>query len=183
MGGGLNARQPRGKEGAGKELTERGDGEGSEGSTMGGKTKQGGEKSVHARMERSGKDRRDKDWGGKDQLRSADGIGEDKGTVAEVEAQGKGRKDEHEMVPRGDIPERYYKAGERGEKGIEGARFVIVELPEPEGASEVSGAAKRGRGLRGPKVPVSNIPLPSRSRWDAPLEKQRIPLEYRGMLR
>jgi len=183
MGGGLNARQPRGKEGAGKEFTERGDGEGSEDSTMGGKTKQGGEESVHARMERSGKDRRDRDWGGKDQLRSADGIGGDKGAVAKVEAQGKGRKDGHEMVPRGDIPERYYKAGERGEKGIEGARFVIVELPEAEGASEVSGAAKRGRGLRGPKVPVSNIPLPSRSRWDAPLEKQRIPLEYRGMLR
>ncbi len=183
MGGGLNARQPRDKEGAGKELTERGGGEGSEDSTMGGKTKQGGEKSGQARMEKSGKDRRDRDRGGKDQLRGADRIGGDKGAVSKVEAQGKGRKDGHERVPRGKIPERYYKAGERGAKGIEGARFVIVELPEAEGTSGNSGAAKRGKGLRGPKVPVSNIPLPPRSRRDAPLEKQRIPLEYRGMLR
>ncbi len=181
MGGGLTARQPRGKEGAGKELIERGDGGGSEDSTMGGKTKQGGENSVQARMEKSGKDRRDIDRGGKD--RSADEIGEDKGAVSKEEAQGKGRKDGHEMVAHGEMPERYYKAGERGEKGIEGARFVIVELPEAEGLSEVSGAVKRGRGLRGPKVTVSNIPLPPRSRRDAPLEKQRIPLEYRGMLR
>jgi len=138
---------------------------------------------VQARMEKSGRDRRDRDRGGKDQLRSADRIGGDKGPVSKVEAQGKGRKDGHEMVPHGKMPERYYKAGERAEKGIEGARFVIVELPEAEGTSEVSGAAKRGKGLRGPKVPVSNVPLPPRSRRDAPLEKQRIPLEYRGMLR
>ncbi|MFB3108851.1 MAG: hypothetical protein ACE1ZE_05710, partial [Candidatus Binatia bacterium] len=72
MGGGLNARQPRGKEGAGKELTERGDGKGSGDPTMGGRTRQGGENSVQARMEKSGKDRRDRDRGGKDQLRSAD---------------------------------------------------------------------------------------------------------------
>jgi len=183
MGGGLNARQPRGKEGAGKELTERGDGEGSGDPTVGGRTRQGGENSVQARMEKSGKDRRDRDRDGKDQPRSADGIGGDKGAVSKVEAQRKERKDGHEMVPRGEIPERYYKAGERGEKGIQGARFVIVELPETEGASEVSGAATRGRGLRGSKVPVSNIPLLARSRRDAPLEKQRIPLEYRGMLR
>lgn len=183
MGGGLNARQPRSKEGAGKELTERGGGGGSEDSTMGGKTKPGSENSVQARMEKSGKDRRDRDRGGKDQLRSADGIGGDKGAVSKAEAQGKGRKDGDEMVPRGEMPERYYKAGERAEKGIEGARFVIVELPEAEGTSEVSRAAKRGKGLRGPKVPVSNLPLPPRSRRDAPLEKQRIPLEYRGMLR
>jgi len=183
MGVGLNARQPRGKEGAGKELTERGDGEGSEDSTVGGKTKQESENSVQARMEKSGKDRRDRDRGGKDQPRSADRIGGDKGAVSKVEAQGTGRKAGHERVPRGKIPERYYQAGERGEKGIEGAHFVIVELPEADGASGISGAAKRGRGQRGPKVPVSNLPLPPRSRRDAPLEKQRIPLEYRGMLR
>ncbi len=138
---------------------------------------------MQARMEKSGRDRRDRDRGGKDQLRSADRIGGDKGPVSKVEAQGKGRKDGHERVPRGKIPERYYQAGERGEKGIEGARFVIVELPEVDGASGVSGATKRGRGLRGPKVTVSNLPLPPRLRRAAPLEKQRIPLEYRGMLR
>jgi hypothetical protein len=183
MGGGLDARQPGGEEGKGKELTERGDGESGRDSSVGGTTKQGGENSVQARMKKSGEDRGEGDGGGKDQGSSAGGIGGDKGAVSKVEAPGKGRKDGHKMVPRGKVPERYYKAGEKGEKGIEGARFVIVELPEAEGASEVSGAAKRGKGLRGPKVPVSNIPLPSRSRWDGPVEKQRIPLEYRGMLR
>jgi len=183
MGGGLDARQPGGEEGEGKELTERGDGEGSRDSSVGGTTKQRGENSVQARMKKSGEDRGEGDGGGKDQGSSAGGIGGDKGAVSKVEAPDKGRKDGHKMVPRGKVPERYYKAGEKGEKGIEGARFVIVELPEAEGASEVSGAAKRGKGLRRPKVPVSNIPLPSRSRRDGPVEKQRIPLEYRGMLR
>jgi len=183
IGGGLNARQPGSKESQGKELTEQGEGEGSGDSTVGGKTRQGGENSVQARMEKGGRDRGDKDRGGKDNLRRADGIGGDTGAVPKAEAQGKGRKGKHEKIPRGDIPDRFYKAGETGENRVEGARFVIVELPETEEPTAVSGATERGRGLRGPKVAVSNIPLPARSKPEAPREEQRIPLEYRGILR
>jgi len=183
MGGGLDAKRPSGEEGEGKELAKRGDSEGSGDSTIEGKTKMGGKDSVQASMDKDGKGRGDRDPGGKDQRRRADGIGGDTGAVSKVEADGKERKGGQEKVTRGEHPERYYKADERGEKRVEGARFVIVELPEGEEASEVMGAAKRGKGLPGPKVPVSNIPLPSRSRRDGPVEKQGIPLEYRGMLR
>ncbi len=74
----------------------------------------------------------------------------------------------------GEIPQRYCKADERGEKGIEGARYIIVELPDTEGASEVSVTSKSRKELRGSKVPVSNVPLPPRSGRDAPLGKQRF---------
>jgi len=43
--------------------------------------------------------------------------------------------------------------------------------------------AKTSKGNRvGPKLPVSNVPLPAHVA-DAPTEKQQVPLEYREIIR
>ena len=166
-----------------KEFTEQGGGGGNGDPTLGGRTKERGESQVQVTTERNGRKQGDRDGRGKHQSSSADGMGGEKGAQSKAEKNGEKSNDGQGKISGGQLPERYYKADERGEKRIEGARYVIVELPDAEGASEVSVTSKSRRELRGPRVPVSNIPLPPRSRRDAPLEKQRIPLEYRGILR
>ncbi len=181
--GDLDAQQAGNRMNERKKLTVRGGGGSNGDPTLGGRTKERGESQVQVTTERNGRKQGDRDGHGKDQPRSADGTGSEKEALSKAEKEGERSKDGQGKIPGGKLPQRYYKADERGEKGIEGARYVIVELPEAEGASEVSVTSKSRRELHGPKVPVSNLPLPSRSRRDAPLEKQRIPLEYRGMLR
>jgi len=88
-----------------------------------------------------------------------------------------------EEIPRGKAAERFLKPGEEGEKGIKGARFVTVQLPEEEIASETGqGGSGKRRELR-PKTPVGNVPLRRPDAPDASPEKQPLPLEYRGLLR
>lgn len=94
----------------------------------------------------------------------------------------KGGKSKFEEIPQGAPPERFFQPGEQGEKGVKGARFVTVQLPEAETQSD-SVAGGSGKGSRAPsRVPVSNVPLPPHIP-DAPSEKQPVPLEYRQLIR
>jgi hypothetical protein len=98
---------------------------------------------------------------------------------------GAGRNQASEEPPQGAPPEdRLYKAGE-GKEGIKGARYVTVQLPE-EVAAETKGESmvtKESKGARvSAKIPVSNVPLPAHVP-NAPMEKQQLPIEYRGMIR
>jgi len=113
---------------------------------------------------------------GKDSAGKTQGGGDDKG----------GRGKTSEEIPQGTPPaDRFHQAGEQGRKGIKGARYVTVQLPE-EVAAETKGEKggnKDAKGNRvGSKVPVSNVPLPAHVP-DAPTETQHMPLEYRGIIR
>ena len=115
---------------------------------------------------------------GKDRDKSREGRGTEK-----EETDNKGSKNMGEEIPRGKAAERFLKPGEEGEKGIKGARFVTVQLPEEEIASETGqGGSGKRRELR-PKTPVGNVPLRRPDAPDASPEKQPLPLEYRGLLR
>ena len=118
----------------------------------------------------------EKDGSGKEKSNEVKGMGKE-------EAGGKGSKHMEEEIPRGKAAERFLRPGEQGEKGIKGARFVTVELPEEEaGGSTGEGGSGKRRGFR-PKVPISNAPLRQPDSPDAAPEKQPLPLEYRGLIR
>jgi hypothetical protein len=88
-----------------------------------------------------------------------------------------------EEPPRDAPPaERFYKPGEEG-KGVKGAGYVTVQLPE-ELAVESKGEGTIGKPTKDiyPKSPMSNAPLPAHVPG-APAEKQPLPLEYRGIIR
>ncbi|HEX6173873.1 MAG TPA: hypothetical protein VF089_07645, partial [Candidatus Binatia bacterium] len=96
---------------------------------------------------------------------------------------GKNRSDE---IPKDGPPaERYRQPGEQGPDGIKGAKYVTVQLPE-EIAADSSGmttSSKDGKVSKNrPKLPVSNVPMPAHVP-EAPAEKQRMPLEYRDLIR
>jgi hypothetical protein len=112
----------------------------------------------------------------KDKSREAKGAGKE-------ESGGKGSRNPGEEIPTGEAAERFLKPGEEGEKGIKGARFVTVQLPEQETASEGGESAPgRGRQIR-PRTSVSNVPLRRPDNPEASAEKQPLPLEYRGVIR
>lgn len=104
------------------------------------------------------------------------------GQAAIQEKGGKGRSEE---IPKDGAPaERYQQSGEQGKEGIKGAQYVTVQLPEEIAAnSSAGGASKAGNENRNrPTLPVSNVPLPAHVP-EAPAEKQRMPLEYRNLIR
>ena len=95
---------------------------------------------------------------------------------------GRSRSEEN---PQAAPPERFYKEGEQGKEGVKGARYVTVQLPEElaadsKGEGTPSKPSKEPRAY--PKIPVSNAPLPAHVP-EAPMEKQQLPLEYRGIIR
>ena len=96
---------------------------------------------------------------------------------------GKNRSDE---IPQNGAPaERYYKPGEQDREGIKDAKYVTVQLPEEVAASGngVTTSSKDGKEIRNrQRLPVSNVPLPAHNP-EAPAEKQRMPLEYRDLIR
>jgi len=101
-------------------------------------------------------------------------------------SEGRSGKNRSEEMPKGGPPaERYRQPGEQGPDGIKGAKYVTVQLPE-EIAADSSGmttSSKDGTENRNrPKLPVSNVPLPAHVP-EAPAEKQRMPLEYRDLIR
>lgn len=115
--------------------------------------------------------------GGKERDKSR----EAKGTGKE-ESGGKGSKEREQEIPKEKGAERFLKPGEEGKKGIKGARFVTVELPEAESGSETGQGGPGKRGKVRPKTPVSNVPLRERDLPQATAEKQPLPLEYRGLI-
>jgi hypothetical protein len=98
------------------------------------------------------------------------------------ETEGKGGTTREGEVPSGPTPERFQQPGEQGEKGLRGAGYVTVELPEVETTVSKSG---RGETKKMPRAnaPVSNVPLPPASGPESAREKQQLPLEYRGLIR
>ena len=120
-------------------------------------------------------DKRDKNQG-------KEAAGKTEGGSAESGGKSKASED----IPRGAPPaERFNPGGQEGKEGIKGAGYVTVQLPEEIAADSKgqSTGTREGRDRKiAPKVPVSNIPLPARVP-DAPMEKQQMPLEYRGMIR
>jgi hypothetical protein len=96
-----------------------------------------------------------------------------------------GNKRSDEMPTDGPPAERYRQPGEQGPNGIKGAKYVTVQLPEEIAAasSGVTTSSKDGKESKNrPKLPVSNVPLPAHVP-EAPAEKQRMPLEYRDLIR
>ncbi|MFQ5850208.1 MAG: hypothetical protein ACE5JU_06415 [Candidatus Binatia bacterium] len=179
-GGGLRTSLPNEREDRGKELSigEEGEGRGELAAWVIRKLR--GE-SAHDQTKGAGREKGASELGGRGGLRDKE-KGRDKEGMAQWEGEGRGGKSE-KKVPRGKVPERFLQPGEAGEKGIKGARFVIVELPEGVAPSSPSGIAEGSKRPFRPKVPVGNIPLPRSTGPDAPPEKQHVPLEYRGLIR
>jgi hypothetical protein len=103
--------------------------------------------------------------------------------AARKEMEGKGKANSTEP-PSGQPPqERFYKPGEGGERGLKGARYVTVELPEVESPGAGTGEGERKTKTAKSKIPVSNVPLSPATTPDLPREKQSLPLEYEGLIR
>ena len=81
----------------------------------------------------------------------------------------------------GPTPQNFLRPGEAGD-GLKDARFVVVEIPEPEGGP-ATGSGEGKRKSAGAGSPVGNLPLTEPERPEAAAEKQMLPLEYRGLLR
>ena len=151
-----------------------------------GQTLQGGPKEQSKETNPQG--RRD---GQNDQTQS-DKSDKDRGTelTGKTKTQGgsqeKPGRSRSEKLPQGTPPaERFYRPGEQRHEGVQGARYVTVQLPEDLVAdSQGEGTlTKQSKGVRAyPKAPLSNVPLPAHVP-DAPTEKQQMPLEYRGIIR
>ena len=101
-------------------------------------------------------------------------------------SEGKSGKNRSDETPQDGPPaERYYKPGEQDREGIKGAKYVTVQLPEEIAAdgNGVTISSKDGKEIRNrQRVPISNVPLPAHVP-EAPAEKQRMPLEYRDLIR
>ncbi len=196
-GGGVNSNLPQENQGEGKKQSQDGGGDGQgdrtaqltkemrQGkSTQGDPKKQDQEKAPQNRGEGKGNEpdpnlldankpggKKDDRTGGKAQGGSAEKVG---------------RSKRSEEIPQGAPPaERYFQPGEQGREGLKGARYVTVQLPEEVAADskgEISGTKESKERKSRPKVPVSNVPLPSHIP-DAPTEKQPMPLEYRDIIR
>ena len=185
--------QEKGEGGGGisTNLEQKGAGEGKESKGSGGQGQ--GEQTVMSQQERQdGKPMKPTKGEEKGPSQGGKGQGEsqkqDPNTKAENEGaqrgetEGKGGTTREGEVPSGPTPERFQQAGEQGEKGIRGAGYVTVELPESEITSSKSG---RGETKKAPRVnvPVSNLPLPPAPGPEGAREKQQVPLEYRGLIR
>jgi hypothetical protein len=69
-------------------------------------------------------------------------------------------------------------------QALKNSRFVTVQLPEEQTASETGDATGDGkRRSLGSRPPVGNLPLARPDQPNAAAEKQMLPLEYRGMIR
>jgi hypothetical protein len=101
-------------------------------------------------------------------------------------SEGKSGKNRSDEIPQDGAPaERYYKPGEQDREGIKGAKYVTVQLPEEIAANGngVTTSSKDGKETRNrQRLPISNVPLPAHIP-EAPAEKQRMPLEYRDLIR
>jgi hypothetical protein len=189
-GGGIQSNLPQEGQGEAKPGSGSGDSKGEvtaqssqdiqEGKTAAGNPKeQGKEKNQQKAGEGKG-DRPDPSKADRD--RTQDLSGKSQGEREDKLGKNKGSED----IPLGAPPaERFNRPGEQGNEGIKGARYVTVQLPEEVSADSkgaTSGTKDSKNNRVGPKLPVSNVPLPAHLP-DAPTEKQQVPLEYRGIIR
>ncbi|MGH7765836.1 MAG: hypothetical protein ACREQP_00135 [Candidatus Binatia bacterium] len=80
-------------------------------------------------------------------------------------------------------PQPSLRPGDRGQ-ALKNSRFVTVQLPEEQAASTTAGGTSDGkRAASGSRPPVGNLPLARPEQPNAAMEKQMLPLEYRGMIR
>jgi hypothetical protein len=175
---------------------EPGKGQQSQGNDGANKGERSAEQRSNLQKENSG--RTDLKEKSKEKSSQADGTGRgeqpdsnksDNGASAELSAKTRAGSPEKlgrsrsEEPPRDAPPaERFYKPGEEG-KGVKGAGYVTVQLPE-ELAAESKGEGTIGKPTKEtyPKPPMSNAPLPAQVPGAA-AEKQPLPLEYRGIIR
>ena len=86
---------------------------------------------------------------------------------------------------KGETSERLLRPGEQAGPGVKEARFVIVQLPEEETEGS-SGGGSSGAKRKKPSLarpPVDNLPLRGPDSAAASPEQQKMPLEYRGLIR
>jgi hypothetical protein len=183
-GGGLTTNRSGEREGEGKEKMAAGEGGEGEGklAVVGSKEPKGG-KPAQGEMQKTDQARGKNDSGTGDRLRKEDAKGKGKEGKAEGKKEEKSGTSKSQDIPRGKAPERFLKPGEQGERGIKGARFVVVEIPEVATPSSATGKAGSKKGRLSPKIPISNVPLPPSAGPEVPGEKQMIPFEYRGLIR
>lgn len=186
--------QERGAGGLKDDLSGAGKGSGKESGQASGEKGQGDLSGLEMKEQKGGEpERGEKQAAGKKLADKSQGEGERAGKEREKsgeekglgkeEVGGKGSKKMGEEIPRGKAAERFLRPGEQGEKGIKGARFVTVELPESEAQSSGGEGGSGKRGEIRPKVPIGNVPLQRPDSPDASPEKQPMPLEYRGLIR
>jgi hypothetical protein len=115
----------------------------------------------------------------------AEPRGKDQGGASKADqtagAETKLTKGKSEQNPTGGVSERFLRPGEHAGPGAKDARFVIVQLPEDEIEGGSTGARKKKNALARP--PVGNLPLRRPDSPEASPEQQRMPLEYRGLIK
>jgi hypothetical protein len=136
-------------------------------------------------QEKKSTDQKEQKAGQSDSSRPEKTTDESAGKMKES-SEGRSGKNSSDEIPKDGPPaERYRQPGEQGPDRIKGAKYVTVQLPE-EIAADSSGMTtsnKDGKVSKNrPKLPVSNVPLPAHVP-EAPAEKQRMPLEYRDLIR
>ena len=136
-------------------------------------------------QEKKSTDQKEQKAGQSDSSRPEKTTDESAGKMNES-SEGRSGKNSSDEIPKDGPPaERYRQPGEQGPDRIKGAKYVTVQLPE-EIAADSSGmttSSKDGKLSKNrPKLPVSNVPLPAHVP-EAPAEKQRMPLEYRDLIR
>ena len=115
----------------------------------------------------------------------AEPLGKEQGGASKADqtagAETKLTKGQSEQNPTGGASERFLRPGEQAGSGAKDARFVIVQLPEDEIEGGSTGARKKRNALARP--PVGNLPLRRPDSPEGAPEQQRMPLEYRGLIK
>lgn len=140
--------------------------------------KAGGQKGSQSKGDEKGDQKDPNQPGGEKNQESA---GKNQSNSAEKGSRSKTTED----IPQGAPPPDRMSQGGDGAGGLKNPRYVTVQLPEEvvgEEKGESSGTKNSKNNRAGAKVPVSNTPLPPHLP-DAPTEQQRMPLEYRGIIR
>jgi len=180
--GELKTDLPEEREGEGKESTNEDGREGQGQSKPSGSDDLKREETVQEKIQEAGRKQGDRDKGTRDRVKGQEETGREIAGLAKGDLQREGTQSRGDEIPRGPVPERFLKPGEQGEVGIKGARFVTVQLPEEETESRSGEGPGKRRKLRS-KISVSNVPLRRPDTPDAIIEKQPVPLEYRGLIR
>ena len=188
-GGGMRSAFSEEKQGQGKQSSGGGDSKGEPNAERGQEMQQGQSAQGDAKEQGKEKSQRGQGDGKNDSSESSRQSDKNGGqeltgkTSGGTEQLGRSRS---EKIPDGAPPaERFYKPGEEGKGGVKGAGYVTVQLPEELSADskgETTSAIPTKESRAYSKAPVSNVPLPAHVP-DAPMEKQQLPLEYRGIIR